>query len=98
MTIDIVIACAKCMPVVRNERRRYGRIAEAFVAPGIGRCSPGDIALCSLNSIMVTLFGGLRIRRRRWVVRRRLRMRAPGNCKRKQQGCDREQFFHDVPS
>jgi len=98
MTIDIVIACAKCMPVIRSQRRRNGRVAEAFVAPGIGRCSPRDIALCSLNAIVVTLFGGLRIRRRRRVVRRRLRMRAAGNCKRKQQCCDREQFLHDVPS
>jgi hypothetical protein len=98
MTIDIVITCAKCMPVISNERRRYGRVAEAFVAPGIGRRSPGDIALCSLNAIVVTLFGSLRIRRRRRIVRRRLRVRAAGNCKRKQQCCDREQFFHDVPS
>jgi hypothetical protein len=74
MTIDIVISPAKCMPVILNERRRYGRVAEALVASGIRRCSPGDIALCCLNAIMVTLFGGLRIRRRRRVVRRRLRM------------------------
>jgi hypothetical protein len=98
MTIDIVIACAKCMPVVRNERRRYGRIAEAFVAPGIGRCAPGNIALCCLNAIVVTLFGDLGIRRRRRVVRRRLRMRASGKRKGKQQCSNREQFFHDSPS
>jgi hypothetical protein len=93
MTIHIVIACAKCMPVICNERRRYGRVAEAFVATGIRRCSPGGIALCCLNAIVVTLFGGLRIRRRRRVVRRRLRMRAAGKCKGKQQCCDRKQFF-----
>jgi hypothetical protein len=86
------------MPVILNERRRYGRVAEAFVTPGIGRRSPGDVALCCLNAVVVTLFGSLRIRRRRRIVRRRLRMRAAGNGKRKQQCCDREQFLHDVPS
>jgi hypothetical protein len=97
MTIHIVIACAKCMPVIPNERRRYGRVAKALVATGIGRRSPGNVALCCLNSIVVTLFGSLRIGRRRREVTR-LRMRAAGKCKGKQQGCDREQFFHDVPS
>lgn len=98
MAIDVVIDRAKCMPVIRNQRRRYGWVAEAFVAPGIGRCSPRYIALCRLNAIVVALCGSLRIRRRWRVVRRRLRMRAAGNCKGKQQCCDREQFSHDVPS
>jgi hypothetical protein len=89
MTIDIVIACTKCMPVIPNQRRRYGRVAKPFMAPGIGRRSPGDIALCRLNSVVVTLFGSLRIGRRRREVTR-LRMRAAGKCKGKQQGCDRE--------
>jgi hypothetical protein len=96
MTIDIVIACAKCMPVVPNQRRRYGRVAKAFVTPGIGRRSPGNVALCCLNTIVVTLFGNLRIRRRRRVVSG-LRMRTAGKCKGKQQCCEREEFFHDVP-
>jgi hypothetical protein len=81
MTIHIVIACTKCMPVILNERRRNGRVAETFVAPWIGRRSPGDIALRGLDAIVVTLFGSLRIRWRRRVVRRRLRMRAAGKCK-----------------
>ena len=98
MTVDVAIAGAKCMPVILNQRRRYGRVAEAFVATGIGRCSPGDIALCCLNAIVVTLFGSLRVRRRRRVVRRRLRMRTSGKRKGKQQRCHREKFFHDVPS
>ena len=59
MTIDLLIAVAERMPVVLDERRRHGRIAEAWVAGGIGRCSIGDITACCLDTIMVTLFGSL---------------------------------------
>lgn len=98
MTIDIVIACAKCVPVIPNQRRRYGRIAEAFMATGIGSCSPGDIALCCLNAIVLALFCSLRICRRRRVVSHWLRMGASAKRKGKQQCCHRKEFFHDVPS
>jgi hypothetical protein len=98
MAIHLVITVAKRVPVILDERRRYGRIAEARVAAGIGRRSPGNITLCCFDTIMVTLFGSLRIcRRRRWgVVRGRLRMRASGKCNGKQQCCHRQQFLHDM--
>jgi hypothetical protein len=97
MAIHLVIAVAKRMPVILDERRRHGWIAEARVVAGIGRRSFGNITLCGFDTIMVTLFGSLGIcRRRRGVVRGRLRMRASGKCNGKQQCCHREQFLHDI--
>jgi hypothetical protein len=59
MAIDFVVAGAKRMPVILDERRRYGWIAEAGVAAGIGRRSSGNISLRCFDTVMVTLFGGL---------------------------------------
>jgi hypothetical protein len=39
MTIGLVIAVAKAMSVIFDERRGYGWITEVRVATGIGRCS-----------------------------------------------------------
>jgi hypothetical protein len=97
MTIDLVIAVAKRMPVIRNERRRHRRITEVRVAGGIRGRSPGDVSLCCFEAVMITLLCDLSTCRgwRRWrVVRRRLRMRTSGKSKGKQQYCNREQSLH----
>ena len=87
MTIDLLIAVAKRVPVVLDEGRRHGWIAKPWMAGGIGRCSIGDITACCLGTIMVTLFGSLGIGRRgwwRWVKRGRLWMRTSCQCEGKQ--------------
>jgi hypothetical protein len=99
VTIDLFIAAAERMPVILNERRRYGRITEARMASGIGRRSIGNITACSLDTIVVPLLCSLRVSRWRWgrrVIRRWLRMGAPSKCKGEQQCHHREQFLHDV--
>jgi hypothetical protein len=81
VTIDLFIAGAERMPVILNERRRYGRSAEARMASGIGRCSIGNITACSLDTIVVPLLCSLRVSRWRRVIRSRLRMRTPSKYK-----------------
>jgi hypothetical protein len=78
MTIDLGISVAECMPVILHERWRYGWIAEARVAIGIGRGSHANIMARCLDTIIMALFGSLRIGRRRrwrWIVGGWLRMR-----------------------
>src|SRR6202042_188695 len=73
--------------------------AEAWVTVRIGRCPVGNIASRRFDSIMMALFCGLRVGRRRWrrrVKRGRLRMGATRQRKGKKQYCRREQFLHDV--
>jgi hypothetical protein len=85
MTIDLVIAVAKRMPVIRNQRRRHGWIAEVRVAAGIRRRSSGNVTLCCFEAVMITLLCDLSAggwwRR---IVRRRLRMRTPSKSEGKQ--------------
>jgi len=84
VTIDLFIAGAERMPVILNERRRYGGIAEARMASGIGRRSIGNITACSLDTIVVPLLCSLRVSRWRWwrrVIRSRLRMGTPSKYK-----------------
>jgi hypothetical protein len=86
MTIDLVIAVTKRMPVILNQRRRHGWIAEVRVAAGIWRGSPGNVTLCCFKAIVVTLLGGLGSRWGRW--RRRvvgLGVRTSGKREGKQQ-------------
>jgi hypothetical protein len=59
VTIDLLVAVAERMPVVLDEGWRHGRIAEPWVAAGIGRCSICDVTTCRLDTVMVTLFGSL---------------------------------------
>jgi hypothetical protein len=100
MTIDLVIAVAKRVPVILNQRRRYGWIAEVRMAAGFRRCSLGNVTLGCFETIMVTLLCDLSSGRGRWrrVIRRRLWMRTSRKSKRKQQCCNREKSLHDRPS
>ena len=101
MTINLVIAVAKTMPVVFKQRWRHRRIAKARMTARIGRNSPGDVTASCVKSIMVALLGGLRECRRwgrRWVIRCWLGMRASGERKGKQQHCHREHFLHNFSS
>ena len=59
MTINLVIAVAKTMPVVFKQRWRHRRIAKARMTARIGRNSPGDVTASCVKSIMVALLGGL---------------------------------------
>jgi hypothetical protein len=100
VAINLVVAVAKRMPVIPNQRRRHGWIAEASVSARIGRRSLCDVTLCRLEAIMVTLLSD--VSRRRWwwrrVVRRRLWVRTSSKSKGKQQCCHRDQFLHDGSS
>jgi hypothetical protein len=99
MTVDLVITVAKRVPVIRNQGRWHGRIAEVRMAARIWGRSPGNVTLGCFEAIMVTLLGDLSTRwgwRWRRVVR--LWVRTSSNCEGKQQCCHREQFLHDGSS
>ena len=99
VTIDLVVAVMKGVAIVLGQGRRYGRITEARMAVWIGRRSFGNVTLRCFYAVMMTLFGSLRIgRRRRRIVRRRLGMGTAGKCKRNQQSCERKNLLHDVAS
>ena len=100
MTINLVIAVAKRVPVIRNQRRRHGWIAEVSVAAGIRRCSLSNVTLCCFEAVMITLLCDISRwgRWRRWIVRRRLWVRTSSECEGKHQCCNREQFPHDGSS
>jgi hypothetical protein len=75
MAIHLLVAVAESVPVIVHKRRRYRRIAKPWVTVRIGRRSICNITTRRLNTIMVALFRGLRVRRwRRRVKGRRLRM------------------------
>jgi hypothetical protein len=77
MAVDLLIAITESMPVIVHERWRHRRIAEARVTVGIGRGPVCNITTRRLDTIMVALFRGLRVRRWRWrrrVIGGRLRM------------------------
>jgi hypothetical protein len=100
MTIDLVIAVAKRVPVILNQRRGHGWIAEVRMAAGFRGRSLGNVTLCCFETIMITLLCDLSSRRGWWrrVVRRRLWMRTSRESEGKQQCCNREKFLHDGSS
>lgn len=97
MTIHLVIAVAKPVPVFLHERRRYGRIAEPGVTFSVRRCPFRNIALSGVKAIMVALLCCLRVGRGRWWVIWPW-MRTPSNRKRYKESCHRKQFLHVVSS
>jgi hypothetical protein len=96
VTKDLVVAIAEGVAIVPNERGRHRRVAEARVAVHVGGRTASDVTLCGFGAIMETLlrnFGAGR-RRWRWIVRRRLGMRASGQCNRERKGCHEQQLLH----
>jgi hypothetical protein len=101
MTIDLVVAVAKRVPVILEERWRRRRVAEPGMAIHIGGRTLCNVALSRLEPVVVTLLCDLRIRGRGWrrrVVRSRLWMMTSCNYEREQQCCHRKKLLHDRSS
>jgi hypothetical protein len=80
MTIDLVITAAKRMPVILNQRRRHGGIAEVRMASRIWGRSTGNVTLRCFEAIMVALLGDLSTRWWWWWRVVRLWVRTSGKC------------------
>jgi hypothetical protein len=73
------VTSAEAATIVLKGRRRYRRIAEAWVAFGIWPLSLIDITACGGEAIVKTLPGNFsKFRRRRRLFIDRMRMRASG--------------------
>src|ERR1700677_2867647 len=66
MTIDLVIAVAKRMPVILNQWRGHRRVAEVRMAAGLRGRTLGNVTLGCFEAIMVTLLCDLSTGRGRW--------------------------------
>jgi hypothetical protein len=96
MAVHLVIAIAKPVPVLLDQRRGYRRIAEARVAIRVGRRPSENISLSGLGAVMEALLCGLRICLWWRRVVSRPWMRTPGQYKGKQCYC--KHLLHDLSS